>query len=70
MGVAYSVYQRAAAFASSRGARILQCTIREGNEDSEEFFTRQGFAKVARFVNQQSGHIVGVWLKSVSEPAA
>jgi len=69
-GVAYALYQRAVAHAAHEGARVLQCTIREGNIDSERFFTRQGFAKAARFVNQDSGNIVGVWLKSLAEPTA
>ena len=64
-GVAYKLYLRAAAFAERNGARILQCTIREGNEKSERFFNRQGFRKVATFANEGSGNNVGVWIKSI-----
>lgn len=49
--------------AAARGFRILQCTIREGNRDSEDFFTKAGFKAVSRFHNQMSGNNVSVWHK-------
>jgi N-acetylglutamate synthase-like GNAT family acetyltransferase len=69
-GIAHILYQRVAVYASDRGARVLQCTIREGNVSSERFFARQGFSKAVSFVNQESGNTVGVWVKSLSTPAA
>ncbi|MEZ8067514.1 GNAT family N-acetyltransferase [Vibrio sp. FF145] len=47
-------------------ARIIQCTIREGNEASEGAFNKAEFAKVASFYYPISGNNVGVWQKVVS----
>ena len=65
-GIGHKLYLRAATFAQQHGARILQCTIREGNEESERFFDRQGFTRVATFANESSGYRVGVWIKSIA----
>jgi L-amino acid N-acyltransferase YncA len=62
-GVAFAVYQRAEAAAQAGGGCILQCTIREGNQDSERFFRRQGFARVGAFRYRATGNTVGVWQK-------
>jgi L-amino acid N-acyltransferase YncA len=67
-GLAYLVYERLENAARSAGVRLLQCTIREGNKDSVGFFDRQGFSKVSRFFNRQTGNTVGVWQKVVAEP--
>lgn len=47
-------------------ARILQCTIRVGNEASEETFRRSGFREACCFFNAQSKKYVGVWQKALS----
>jgi ribosomal protein S18 acetylase RimI-like enzyme len=65
-GLAYRVYKRAEEKAIANNVRLLQCTIREGNEESERFFGRQGFVKVNRFKNQRTDNIVGVWQKVLS----
>ncbi len=62
-GLAYKVYKRTEDRAIANGVQLLQCTIREGNRNSEEFFTRQGFTKVNRFRNNRTSHVVGVWQK-------
>jgi ribosomal protein S18 acetylase RimI-like enzyme len=54
--------------AAARGFRVLQCTIREGNAESEGFFTKAGFKPVSRFHNKISGNNVAIWHK-VLEPA-
>jgi RimJ/RimL family protein N-acetyltransferase len=45
------------------GARIVQCTIRVGNEASERAFRRNGYREVGCFFNEGSGNYVGVWQK-------
>jgi N-acetylglutamate synthase-like GNAT family acetyltransferase len=47
------------------GARILQCTIRQGNLASEATFTKNRFHKVAEFYNEKSSNMVGVWQKVI-----
>jgi ribosomal protein S18 acetylase RimI-like enzyme len=64
-GLAFLVYQRAEKTAREGGARILQCTIREGNSRSTHFFDKQGFLKVGRFFNTKTRNVVGVWQKSI-----
>ena len=44
-GLCSIVYQRAEQAARSRNICLLQCTIRDGNKQSEGFFTKQGFSK-------------------------
>ncbi|MBZ5493814.1 MAG: GNAT family N-acetyltransferase [Acidobacteriia bacterium] len=62
-GLASIVYKRAESTARAGGAAILQCTIRQGNERSEAFFTRHGFSKIGSFVYQLTGNTVGIWQK-------
>ncbi len=49
-------------------ARIIQCTIRVGNERSEHLFQKCGYQMVSTFFYPHSGHNVGVWQKVVSRP--
>jgi GNAT superfamily N-acetyltransferase len=67
-GVAFAVYERAEAAARAGGGCVLQCTIREGNENSERFFRRQGFLKVGAFLYRATGNTVGVWQKVLCLP--
>jgi GNAT superfamily N-acetyltransferase len=66
-GLAYGLYKRAEDQAIRKRARLLQCTIRDGNAASEKFFTRQRFVRVNRFSNEQSGHTVVVWQKVLAK---
>lgn len=68
-GVGYAVYSRAETSAHAGGACLLQCTIRDGNDDSERFFQRQGFRRVGGFANASTGNAVGVWQKVLRPPA-
>ena len=43
--------------------RILQCTIREGNEESIGLFKKMGFFQVSQFYYDRSGNNVSVWHK-------
>ncbi len=52
--------------AKSNGARIIQCTIRQGNIKSERAFSRNDYKKVSEFYYSISGNVVGVWQKVVS----
>ena len=52
--------------AKNGGARIIQCTIRAGNAESERAFERNGYSRVSEFYYPNSGNNVGVWQKVVS----
>lgn len=49
--------------ARAASARLLQCTIREGNAESHGLFVGFGFVRVASFCNERSGNNVGVYQK-------
>ena len=49
--------------ARANGARLLQCTIRIGNQDSRQLFEGFGFMLVSTYFNQSSGNNVGVFQK-------
>ena len=65
-GVAWKLFMRAEDQAQQSRGRLLQCTIREDNEDSVRFFKRNGFLKVAEFHYPDTGNNVGVWQKVIS----
>jgi ribosomal protein S18 acetylase RimI-like enzyme len=52
--------------ARSDAARLLQCTIRVGNIESQGLFEGFGFVHVGTFLNQGSGNNVGVFQKILS----
>jgi ribosomal protein S18 acetylase RimI-like enzyme len=62
-GLGSLVYARAEEFGRSKRACVVQCTIREGNHASENFFDTQGFVKVSRFLYAATGNNVGIWQK-------
>ena len=47
-------------------ARILQCTIRVGNEPSEQAFRRSGYREACCFFNAATDNHVAVWQKVLS----
>lgn len=47
--------------ARARGARLLQCTIRQENIASRRLFEGSGFLQVSVFLNQDSGNNVAVF---------
>ena len=49
--------------ARTKGARILQCTIRADNAVSRKLFEGFGFIHTITFLNQGSGNNVGVFQK-------
>lgn len=65
-GIGWSLFKRAEERALNNRGRILQCTIREGNADSECLFKRNGFHRVATFYYPDTGNNVGVWQKVIS----
>jgi N-acetylglutamate synthase-like GNAT family acetyltransferase len=67
-GLGSMVYQRAEEFGRSKGACLVQCTIREGNVESEGFFLKHGFTKVGRFSYAPTTNTVGVWQKVLTVP--
>ncbi|PKO51802.1 MAG: hypothetical protein CVU27_05350 [Betaproteobacteria bacterium HGW-Betaproteobacteria-20] len=50
----------------SRGARLLQCTIRDGNTESRSLFEGFGFSHVSTFNNPISGNNVAIFQKVLS----
>lgn len=52
--------------AKDNGARVIQCTIREGNSASESLFSKSDFIKTNTFYYPTSKNNVGVWQKVVS----
>jgi len=49
--------------ARARGARLLQCTIREDNSASRGLFENFGFSQVGTFHNKNSGNNVAIFQK-------
>ena len=54
--------------ALAQGARLLQCTIREGNVESEGLFQAVGFIRVGSFFNKHSGNKGNVFQKVLVKP--
>jgi N-acetylglutamate synthase-like GNAT family acetyltransferase len=52
--------------ARSKGARLLQCTIRDGNTESRSLFEGFGFLHINTFNNPSSGNNVAVFQKVLS----
>lgn len=48
------------------GARVAQCTIRVGNEESEGLFRKFGYTPGVTFFNQASGNDVTVYQKALA----
>jgi len=49
------------------GARIAQCTVRDGNEASEKLFQGQGYRMTLRFFNPERGNRIAVYQKVLEE---
>lgn len=62
-GLGKAMVKRAEERAKQDGARLLQCTIRVGNEASEGLFTASDFIAGPVFHNPDSGNNVRVWSK-------
>lgn len=67
-GLGTQLLQEAKAEATQAGIKLLQCTIRAGNGDSERLFERAGFRKVNAFHNARSDNEVGVWQYALVPP--
>ncbi len=67
-GLGRGLIEEAQAVAEENGARILQSTIRSGNEPSEKLFEGSGFQAACAFYNKQSGNLVRVWQKVLTQP--
>ncbi len=48
-------------------ARIIQCTIREDNEESKNLFQKNGYRHVSTFYNYRTENNVGIWQKILCE---
>ncbi|QYX63428.1 GNAT family N-acetyltransferase [Shewanella putrefaciens] len=65
-GLGRKLIQQATETAIQQGSRILQCTIRTGNDGSERAFLTAGFVKTCSFHNARSGNNVNVYQKSIA----
>lgn len=65
-GIGWKLFKRAEERALIGRGRVLQCTIREGNANSEHLFERNGFHRVGTFYNSDTFNLVGVWQKVIS----
>jgi RimJ/RimL family protein N-acetyltransferase len=66
-GLATRLIRRAEEKAKNGRARIIQCTIRVGNEASEQTFRRSGYREACQFFNGRTKNHVAVWQKVLSE---
>jgi ribosomal protein S18 acetylase RimI-like enzyme len=62
-GYARNLWAEVERRAVARGYRILQCTIHEDDDNSEDFFTKAGFNRVSQFHNKVSGKNLAIWQK-------
>ena len=62
-GLGKKLIGRAENKAKSGAARIIQCTIRVGNEASEQTFRRCGYREACCFFNAATANHVAVWQK-------
>jgi N-acetylglutamate synthase-like GNAT family acetyltransferase len=65
-GFAARLVRRCEEQANKHGGRVLQCTIRVGNERSQKLFEKAGFSRVSQFYYPLSQNDVGVWQKVIS----
>jgi GNAT superfamily N-acetyltransferase len=63
MGLGKKLIKRAEDKARKGRARIVQCTIEVGNDNSENAFGRSGYHKSCRFYNERTERDVAVWQK-------
>ena len=65
-GVGWTLFKRAEQRAKQLRGRVLQCTIRNNDNDSKKLFTRNGFQQVSEFFYPDTGNNVGIWQKVIS----
>lgn len=64
-GLGTEILRIAEMYAKENNGRVIQCTIREGNEGSAKLFSNSGFLKTSVFYYPTSGNNVGVWQKVI-----
>jgi RimJ/RimL family protein N-acetyltransferase len=64
-GYAKSLLREAECRAGKHGAKLLQCTIREGNTPSRRLFESCGFIRVSSYHNERSAKNVDVFQKVI-----
>jgi len=65
-GYASKVLKKAEDLAYQQGAQVLQCTIRENNENSLKLFEAKGYCRVNRFFNILSKRWLFIYQKVIS----
>jgi GNAT superfamily N-acetyltransferase len=66
-GLGKQLIHRAEDKAKQNRGRIVQCTIRVGNEASEQAFRRSGYREVCCFFNASTNNYIAVWQKVLSQ---
>ncbi|WP_438754825.1 GNAT family N-acetyltransferase [Pararhizobium sp. O133] len=69
-GIAQALLDAATARAIKDRARILQCTIRDNNDESAGLFLKNGFVRTTLFLYPDTGNNVGVYQKVISPAKA
>ena len=62
-GIGNKILKMAEEIAKNNTSRIIQCTIRSGNESSVRLFTRKGYTEVNKFFNSKSENWVNIYQK-------
>jgi ribosomal protein S18 acetylase RimI-like enzyme len=65
-GIGKGLIRQAEEKARRGSARIIQCTIRVGNESSEQAFRRSGYREACCFFNAATDNYVAVWQRVLS----
>jgi N-acetylglutamate synthase-like GNAT family acetyltransferase len=55
--------------ALAEGAKVLQSTIRVGNNASESLFADAGYKSTCKFFNEASGNMISVWQRPLAPEA-
>lgn len=67
-GLGKSLLSEAERIARGEGARVIQCTIREGNKESCGLFESSGYRKIGAFHYEATGNNVWIYQK-ILEPS-
>ena len=67
MGYGRKLIEDAVRLVKERGGMVVQCTIREGNNDTRKLFRECGFGQCIEFTNKETGNVLKVYQKAVDE---
>jgi ribosomal protein S18 acetylase RimI-like enzyme len=64
-GIGSSLLVESITRAEHLGALVVQCTIRVGNQESENLFKKHGFTPTVTFLNPSNGNRVTIYQKAL-----